>query len=96
MARSERPGEELEREREAMLITTVRAGFFGAAGPAAAAIAELIVDLKRALRDETEATTRLTERIERLNLWLLVFTVAGIPLAVGSLVVALVALLWKR
>ena len=96
MARSERPGEELEREREAMLITTVRAGFFGAAGPAAAAIAELIVDLKRTLRDEIEATTRLTERIERLNLWLLVFTVAGIPLAVGSLAVALVALLWKR
>jgi len=79
-----------------MLITTVRSGFPGAAGPAAAAIAELIVGLRRALLDEMEATNRLTERIERLNLWLLVFTVAGIPLGVGSLAVALVALLWKR
>ena len=95
MASAERPGEELEREREAMLITTVRAVFLGAAGPAAAAIAGLIVDLKRALKDEMEATTRLTERIKRLNQWLLVFTVAGIPLAVGTLAVALVALVWK-
>ena len=93
MARSERPGEQLEREREAMLITTVRAGFLGAAGPAATAIAELIVDLKRALAAEMEATTRLTERIERLNQWLLGLTVAGILLAVVS---GAVALLWRR
>jgi hypothetical protein len=85
-----------ERAREATLITTARACVLGAAGPAAAAIAEHIVDLKRALVDEMEATDRLRERIELLNLWLLGFTITGIPLAVLSLAVAIVALLWKR
>jgi hypothetical protein len=87
--------EKEERDRDAVLITTARAAF-GPAGPGAAAIAELIVDLKRSLVAEQEATNRLTERIERLNQWLLGFTIVGTPIALVSLAIALVALIWKR
>ena len=71
------PGEEArrreEQDQDAVLITNARAGVTGPAGFTAGAIAQLIVNLKRALVAQQQCTHELTERIRILTLWLLIF-----------------------